>query len=173
MEEFLGKLVQEKGVRLVAEVLEILKQNSNLIVDSEVEINNKSSLCSAINLGDIDVLIIDTKNKMVFSLECKSFAETRNIKEMIDEYNKFYEGDHYIEKHLKRDTWIKGNLKMLGVKYNVDLEGYSIHSLMITSEQMFTPILKGEEIEIPFCTLFEIQNRGYQVLFEIATKSGF
>ncbi|KPM49224.1 YecA family protein [Jiulongibacter sediminis] len=170
MSKYLGKLVKQRDKRLLKNITSILNQKQHLIIDTEVPIDEHSPLYSKITKGDIDVLVIDNQNKVILSLECKSIAESRNIMEMVGEYNKFYDGDHYIEKHLKRDTWIKENLKTIGDNYKVDLEGYSVQSIMITSEQMFTPILKGNQIEIPFCTLLDIKNRGYSVLLEIANK---
>lgn len=168
MERYLGKLVQQRGKELVKDMLHELTKFNHLLIDSEVEINEKSFLYSSHNLGDIDILVIDRTANLIFSLECKSLAETRNAKEMFDEFNKLYDGSHYIKKHLQRDQWIRENLELLSTKYKQDLSGFTIQSLFVTTEQLFTPILKGDKIEMPFVTLNEFRKHGYNILINLS-----
>ncbi|MBL0236648.1 MAG: hypothetical protein IPQ02_08585 [Saprospiraceae bacterium] len=83
VQKVLGKLAQRNGKRLMESVLNEFDTN-DLIIDSEVQINPKSDLKNDTDIGDVDVLVIDSSTKTIYSLECKSMAPSRNIKEMIE-----------------------------------------------------------------------------------------
>src|SRR5690606_14657472 len=73
VQKVLGKLIQQNGKRLVQSVLAEFN-TGNLIIDSEVPINTRSQLKHDKDIGDIDVLVIDSASKFIYSLECKSMA---------------------------------------------------------------------------------------------------
>ena len=158
----IGKLVQERGDSLVLKISQKLKA-TNFIIDTEVPISPNNELYADKDLGDIDVLVIDTVNKILFSLECKSMSPSRNIKEMVEEVTKLFE-DRWIDKHVVRDTWIKANLHLLSKKYSIDLSGYSVKSFFVTTEDMLTPYLKKYILPIPFVTSYEIEKEGINIL---------
>lgn len=166
VQKVLGKLIQQNGKRLVQSVL--AKFNTgNLIIDSEVPINTRSQLKHDRDIGDIDVLVIDSASKFIYSLECKSMAPSRNIKEMVGEVDKLFGSDSekgWIEKHVNRDIWLKGNLNQLGKKYNLDLSGYSVKSYFVTEEDMLTPYLKNKQTALPFTTLYKLKENGIDAL---------
>lgn len=162
VQKVLGKLAQQKGKSLVKSVLNEF-DTGDLIIDSEVPINPKSDLTHNIDIGDVDVLVIDTSTKSIYSLECKSMAPSRNIKEMIGEVDKLFGNGAekgWIDKHVERDTWIKENLDQLGAKYGLDLSEYSVKSYFITQEDMLTPYLKKKQLAMPFVTLYTLQEHG-------------
>jgi len=164
----LGKFANERGEALVKKIVELLKSNS-LIIDKDVYIGPNYSLKNAIDIGDIDILIIDTINKIIFSLECKSMSPSRNIKEMIEEVQKLFGSKSeigWIDKHLRRHTWIEGNKDKLSVKYGVDVSEYTIKSFFVTNEDMLTPYLKKQALSIPFITSYEIEKEGYNSLIK-------
>lgn len=72
-------------------------------------------------------------------------SPNRNIKQMIEEISKLFGSDSedgWIDKHMKRDEWIKNNLYQLGKKFSIDLTGFQVKSLFITEEDMLTPYLR-------------------------------
>ena len=162
----IGKLVQERGDSLVRKVSQKLKIK-DVIVDTEVPINSHTEFYDANDLGDIDVLAIDTINKILFSIECKSMSPSRNIKEMVEEVSKLFGSDTekgWIKKHLNRDEWIKNNMPLIAKKYKVDLTGYTVKSLFVTEEDMLTPHLKKQNLPIPFVTRYNIEKDGINIL---------
>ncbi|SOE21217.1 SEC-C motif-containing protein [Spirosomataceae bacterium TFI 002] len=171
MEEILGKMANEKGELLVKDLLKTLEKDTKLVLKSEVKINSKSVFYAYKDLGDVDILIIDIANKLLLSLECKNIAATRNIKEVFDEFDKLYTGSKYIGKHLERHNWLKQNIDLLSAQYGIDFSGFTAQSAFITNEQLFTPILKGEKIEMPFISKYEIEKDGYSsILKHFLTK---
>lgn len=168
MEKFLGKEANKRGNRLVEEVVKVVGKEKNLIIEEELPINSSSEFYSEKDLGDVDVLIIDTAKRVILSLECKSIAPTRNLKEIYDEYEKLYSNDKYIEKHLNRHEWLQTNKDKVSHKFDLDLTDFNVYSVFVTEESMFTPILKGDNLELPFISLFELKNLGYNGLLEMA-----
>ena len=162
VQKALGKLTQINGKNLVQHVLEQL-ENDQLIIDSEVLINTKSELKADKDIGDVDVLVIDQSSKTIYSLECKSMAPSRNIKEMVEEVNKLFGSDSkkgWIDKHIGRDEWLKNNLDQLGTKYKLDLSMYAVKSFFVTQEDMLTPYLKTRKLKLPFVSLPNIKEKG-------------
>lgn len=166
VQKVLGKLSQQNGKRLVKSVLAQFN-SAALIIDSEVPINTKSELKHDKDIGDIDVLVIDTSSKIIYSLECKSMAPSRNIKEMISEVDKLFGSTSekgWIEKHVERDKWLKENLEQLSRKYRFDLSKYIIKSYFVTQEDMLTPYLKTRQTPIPFISLYDLKEYGINAL---------
>lgn len=163
----LGRISNERGDSLVKKVSDKLRVK-DFIVDTEVPINPNTEFYDQKDLGDIDVLVIDLVNKMFFSIECKSMSPSRNIKEMVEEVAKLFGSESekgWIDKHLARDVWIKGNIPLIGKKYSVDLTGFTVKSLFVTREDMLTPYIKKQSLPIPFVTSYEIENDGINVLY--------
>jgi hypothetical protein len=166
VQKVLGKLAQQNGKRLVESVLAEFNTD-DLIIDSEVPINTKSDLKNDTDIGDVDVLVIDTSTETIYSLECKSMAPSRNIKEMIGEVDKLFGSDSekgWIDKHVERDTWLKANLDQLSTKYGLDLSDYTVKSLFVTQEDMLTPYLKTRQLAMPFVTLYDLKEKGLDAL---------
>jgi len=166
IQKALGKLIQINGTNLVKYVLDEL-ENDQLIIDSEVFINTKSELKADKDIGDVDVLVIDQSSKIIYSLECKSMAPSRNIKEMVEEVNKLFGSNSkkgWIDKHVGRDEWLKNNLDQLGNKYKLDLSKYTVKSFFITQEDMLTPYLKTRTLKLPFVSLPNLKEKGIEVL---------
>jgi hypothetical protein len=166
IQKALGKIAQSKGKRLVESVLKELGY-SHLIVDSEVFIGPNSPLKNEKDIGDIDVLIIDQTTKNLYSIECKSLAPSRNIKEMIEEVSKLFGSDSnqgLLDKHNKRDLWLKSNLELVGKKYALDLSEYSVKSVFLTQEDMLSPYLKNTHLPIPMITLYDLKRKGIKSL---------
>ncbi len=166
VQKVLGKLAQHNGKRLLESVLNEFDA-ADLMTDSEVPINPKSDLKNDTDIGDVDVLVIETSTKTIYSLECKSMAPSRNIKEMIGEVDKLFGSDSekgWIEKHVERDTWLKANLNQLGKKYSLDLSDYTVKSFFVTQEDMLTPYLKTRRLAMPFVTLYDLKEKGIDAL---------
>jgi len=164
VQKVLGKLAQRNGKKLVESVLNVFDTN-DLIIDSEVPINPRTALKNHTDIGDVDVLVIDTSTKTIYSLECKSMAPSRNIKEMIGEIDKLLGSGSekgWIDKHLERDKWLKANLNKLSTKYSLDLSDYTVKSFFVTQEDMLTPYLKTRQLAIPFISLYNLKGNGLE-----------
>jgi hypothetical protein len=163
----LGKFANERGDNLVKAVVTAIDP-SDLIIDTDVYIRPGGAFNHTEDIGDVDVLIIDIANKIVYSLECKSMSPSRNIKEMIEEVTKLF-GENssdkaWVEKHMDRHDWLVENLDAVGKKYRVDLTGFKVKSFFVTDEEMLTPHLRKQNLPLPFITLYNIQSEGVDLL---------
>jgi SEC-C motif len=165
----LGKFAQQRGDSLVKKIVDSINP-AGLIIDQDVYIGPGHSLKNDIDIGDVDVLVIDTNNKILFSLECKSMSPSRNIKEMIEEVEKLFGSQSemgWVDKHVRRHDWLEANRQQINKKYKVDISDFKIKSVFITNEDMLTPYLRKQTLPIPFITSYEIENGGYESIFEL------
>lgn len=163
----LGKFANKRGDDLVKEVVKLINP-TNLILDTDAYIRPKAALNHVTDIGDVDVLVIDKDNKLLYSLECKSMSPSRNVKEMIEEVTKLF-GENssdkgWIEKHMIRHEWLKNNLDAVGKVYKVDLTGFTVKSFFVTNEEMLTPHLRKQTLPLPFITLYDLEKDGFNVL---------
>ena len=169
VKKVLSKLAQKRGVTLVKSVLENL-QLKNVILDSEVDIAPKGKLKNSTDIGDVDVLLIDITNKIVYSLECKSFAPSRNIKEMIEECEKLLGSKSekgLLGKHEVRHQWLIKNLNQVSNVYGIDVSAFTVKSAFITREDMLFPYLKKIGVSLPFITLYDLEAHGFSALQKV------
>ena len=168
MKQFIGEMGRVKGEILEKEIANILEKHDKIHIHRSLLIKKKSKFYSKIDLGDVDILILDIKNRLIFSLECKAFAPTRSVKELNDELTKLYIENKYIEKHMKRHNWLEKNRNILSQEYGYKLDDFKIQSVFVTAEQLFTPLFKGKSIEMPFITKYDIEKNGYNALLNLA-----
>lgn len=170
LDKALGKRANKRGEEFVQEVLQTLSSigSESIVVDDEVDIKPNKQFHADKDLGDIDVLVIDTHNKMIFSIECKKMLAGKNPKEMVEEADKLIGSgnDGWISKHVKRDEWLKDNIDLVESRYNLDLSGFTIKSLFMTSEALSSSFTKKNELALPFTTIYHLRRDGIQALID-------
>lgn len=169
VKKVLGKFANERGQALVKKIMDSINPKG-LIIDNDVYIGPSYSLKNEIDIGDIDILIIDVSKKIIFSIECKSMSPSRNIKEMIEEVQKLFGSGSemgWIDKHVRRHEWILANRDQINNKYKIDVSDFEIKSVFVTNEDMLTPYLRKQMLPIPFMTSYEFEKEGYKSLFKI------
>ena len=169
VKKLLGQFSQQRGDALVNKIVHSINP-SGLVIDSNVFIGPDQSLKNEKDIGDIDVLVIDAENKIIFSIESKSMSPSRNIKEMVEEVEKLFGSDSemgWIDKHVRRHQWLEVNRQQISSKYQVDISSFRIQSAFITNEDMLTPYLRKQTLPIPFITSYEIEKEGYNSLLKL------
>lgn len=162
----LGEFAKYRGDHLVKAIVASIDPKG-LIIDQERFIGPKCEFKYIKEIGDIDVLIINVAEKMIYSLESKSMSPSRNIKEMVEEIGKLFGSSSekgWIQKHMNRHEWIEKNLDQLTKKYGVDLSGFKVKSYMVTEEDMLTPYLRKMQLPLPFVTKYDLKERGLSAL---------
>jgi hypothetical protein len=166
VQKVLGKFANKRGKKLVNKIVSLIN-SVGLIIDTDVYIGPNHSLKNNIEIGDIDVLVIDPTNRIFLSLECKSMSPSRNIKEMVEEVAKLFGSNSemgWIDKHVRRHEWVEANRDQISTKYKIDISDFKIKSFFITNEDMLTPYLRKQILKIPFITSYEIEQEGYDIL---------
>ena len=80
-------------------------------------------------LGDIDVLLIDTKCKKIVCIETKDYYESRTIYEVLTENRKTSDD---MEKPLERDAWCKSHIRAFACLCKEVDDTYTCSSVFVT-----------------------------------------
>ena len=161
---FKSKMIDTKGKEFNERVFKWFDDeldSSEFYLDSNVKIDNKVK--SDHNYGDIDVLILDYNKKHLFSIECKDIESAKNPRQIKQEIQNFLtKKKNWIDKHQRREEWIKNNLDKLGTKLNHDLTDYKVFSIFIVSQEL--PIIYLKETPIDLIPFSRIKNEGITFL---------
>lgn len=155
------KYANKKGDVFREEVYTWMKENSDFeVIEKEIPIKPSRE----IDHGDIDILAVDHERKIFYSIECKNTSESKSIydfKTDLDHYLKPDGKKKYIEKHKKRDEWLKTNPQKLK-EYGKDTETYKIISLLITAFE--APFAYTHACPLPILSFQRLKIEGIQAL---------
>lgn len=169
MKSFIHEILRLKGADFTDFIDEWFKTNSSWFVKKNIDLPISKGIHQDIgDLGDIDVLAIDEKNGVIYSIECKNVNFGRNAREMANEIIRFYQGSHkedsWISKHKKRHQWLKENYNAVINKFSRPSQQYVVRSLVITSEAIPSAYLHDFDLEIPIISFNQIERNGISVL---------
>lgn len=168
LSKLIGDQLNKKGAAFTQEVYDYIQGlPGDRIVDQEVPINQNKFLKADKDIGDIDVLVVDQGLKAIFLLECKKTEVARNVKQMVEEVNNLFGSDSekgWIEKHEGRFDWIKGNLELLGKKYDIDISDHTVVPVILTSEELPTKYLKLKELPFEMVSFYELKELGLKAI---------
>lgn len=168
MRDYMGAILGVKGTPFRNEAKDWFRKNSKLeVIEHEIPIYKLSGNDKDRELGDIDLLVIDTVNKVLYPIECKHKSGARNILEMKREMDDFFGRDGKTKdakllKHEKRDAWLKNNLPLLRSFVN-DPEAYSVHSLLLSAEEIAVGFLVKDS-EMPIVLFNQLKLKGDSIL---------
>jgi len=146
MKEYISRIANKRGNCFNDEVFDKINSIDGLLTFKKVKKINKRKIADENNLdlGDIDVLIINPKKKKIIVVETKDFTFSKTPYEMHRQYlNVFCDDDKnlcYISKHKKRVEWIKNHIADVIIEYKLDMIKWKVEDLLITSE----PIVSNE-----------------------------
>ncbi|MFB9080582.1 YecA family protein [Flavobacterium procerum] len=149
----LNERLNIKSNEFRTKVLQWFKNTSLQVIENEIKIRKSVFPNADRDYGDIDLLTIDHSKKIVYLIECKN---TKQAKVMYDFH---FDSKNYLEKqlpkHIKRGGFISDNLEQLSKKINVDLNGYTVSAIVISSYQL--PVKYLHNIKIPIYSFQEIK----------------
>lgn len=171
LSKLIGDQLNKKGAAFTKMVYDYLDGLPGVrIIDQEVPINQNKFLKADKDLGDIDVLVIDYGLKVIFLLECKKTEVAKNVKQIVEEVKNLFGSDSqkgWIEKHEGRYDWIKGNLELLGKKYELDLSDYTVVPAILTSEELPTKYLKLKEFPFEMVSFYKLKELGLKAILNV------
>ena len=107
------------------------------------------------DLGDYDILAIDTKKKEIWNIESKFLGKVGSIREYYNHQYSFFYKDKKDEKFSRRISYLEKNisaiLKALDI---VDCESYSVKNYMVTNKVFVSDI---KEIDFEIITFDELK----------------
>lgn len=106
-----------------------------------------------LDLGDIDVLAIDSERKRVWVIECKNLAAGRMPQEVANEIEDFFPKKpgkrSIIEKHQRRATWVQKHLNAVLTFVGVESRGrWTVEPLIVVDEELLAPYLQHSPVRI-------------------------
>jgi len=140
----IGKISNKRGDDFNNQVYNKINEIGAFIVDKNLKkINHKNIADENGNtLGDIDVLYIIPKRRLIVLAEVKDFNFSKSPYEMDLEYQKMFvdkEGRKcFATKHKKRALWFKEHLEDVKMHYGLEGDGWSIRDIFIVSEAIIS-----------------------------------
>ncbi len=173
MASWIAGILHKKGKPYRDSVRDWFKSNTDFVViDYEVTMKIGGHFEVEDNKGDIDVLAIDHKKKIIYPIECKNMIGARNIHEMKSEMDKYLgrEGQEKkakINKHVERDKWLQANKKGFN-KFGIENpDEYQIKSFIMTADEIPLPYLKSEVLPLPIKSFVFLRKDGVRVLKDL------
>ncbi len=162
LQQLLARQNAIKGKEYRNEVFNWLRSNCPFlrVMDYEVKISPRGFFKAAEDKGDIDILAIDDTEKVIYSIECKNTHQSKvayDFRREIDNYLGNDKSPGMINKHVKRDIWLRENIKYVTGKLKVGSD-YSIVSLVVTRHIL--PAVSTQVREMPVVSFYELTKFG-------------
>lgn len=151
MRKLMGEANDESGEAFNQFVAEQLAKNEKLIVDKKATRFGSSQMPP--ELGDVDVLVIDSRRKKLIAIECKDLSIARTAHDMANEIQSFFHGHgrkkSYVEKHERRVSWLKANIDDVLSSFGINsAKRWKIEPLIVVSRELMTPYLHKSPIPV-------------------------
>lgn len=173
MNALIGGIRKERGNKFTKKVKNWFEKNTQFKIYSEVFIGPKEVLESNINLGDIDILAIDTENNCIFSIECKHIFYGRNPSEIKNEIERFLgekeEDNSWVKKHSKRHKWLNENINRVTSEFELDADDFLIFSVVLTVGEIPSTYIR--EMPLPFISFTRLKREGINSLYHLLNLS--
>lgn len=127
--------------------IEHLCKNAGYITYKNLKLNKINKKHPA-NLGDYDVVAIDTTKKLVWNLESKFLIKVGSIKEYANHQNSFFISNKKDEKFARRIVYLSANLvEILNALGIDDADHYTMKNFMVTNK-VFSSFYKKIDFDI-------------------------
>lgn len=169
MSSLVGNIRDERGSKFTNKVKKWFEENTSLEIHSEIDIGPNEVLEYNTKLGDIDVLVIDRKNKLIFSIECKHIFYGRNPSEIKNEIVRFLgekeEDNSWIKKHSRRHKWLNENMDILKSAFELESGDFRIFSAFLTVREIPSTYIR--EMRLPFISFTKLKREGLNSLYSL------
>lgn len=163
MNSYIGRISEKKGEMFTRSLGNYYSGlgAGNISVELEVKIQPGSMLQCLQNLGDIDVLLINTALKMIVCIEAKDYYEARTVYDILSQEGKIKKA---LPKVVKRDEWCQKN-KLLFKHYSKEVDdSYEVKTIFLTyHEPTYKYFPHADKVNIPMLSAFEIIQDPYIV----------
>ena len=131
MKSYLGTIRDRKGHDFNSALFKYVKDHasSEIVVKPEVKICQGKTLDADKDYGDIDLLIIDTKSKIIKCVEAKDFVESRYLWQLLDQEKKIIGA---LPKVCSRDNWCRNNIRQFSKICHLVDNSYTIQTVFLT-----------------------------------------
>lgn len=175
MKSWLAAVSGDKGKPFREEVKGWFQGNSDYeILPYEVRMEKdapKGHIQTNKHYGDIDLLVIDHKQHIIYPIECKNIHGGRNVHEMKVEMDEYLGCDGKdkkakMRKHIERDKWLNENITSLKGLVP-DVENYIIKSFILTADEIPLAYLRKDELPLPVKSFAFLRRKGLAYLSDL------
>jgi hypothetical protein len=165
LKSLMGQISNGKGNPFRQVAMEWFQANSDFaVIPYEVDIKPKGPLIAPKHLGDIDLLVVDHKQKLIYPIECKNISSAKTMYEMWSEIVAYLgddknDEDAKIIKHLNRHNWLQENKATLNKFLGIS-EDYLIKSFVLTPDEIPLTYLKKHTLPLPVVALTLLERDG-------------
>lgn len=174
MKSWLAAASGDRGNPFREAVKKWFEENSDYeVIPHEVTMDkgvSKMHIETEKHYGDIDLLVIDHSNRIIYPIECKNIQGGRNVHEMKVEMDDYLGRDGKdkkakMRKHVERNEWLNANKASL--KYLVpDAESYTIKSFILTADEIPLTYFK-KELPMPVKSFSFLRKNGLNYLTDL------
>lgn len=153
MKTFQGTLNELRGKRFEQSVANLFRNTNHLIVLQNVAIAPRKQLPNDINIGDIDVLLIDNQTQSIICIEAKNYNKCKTPYEVVELTRKI---EKDLKKIMRRDKWCVENLQKFSNLARVNTSNYKIKTVIVTHHKNAAEYINPHLSNIPFVWIREI-----------------
>lgn len=178
MKSWLAGISGDKGKPFREDVKKWFQKNSDYeIIPYEVRMEKdagKGHIQTDRHYGDIDLLVIDHKQKIIYPIECKNILGGRNVHEMKVEMDDYLGRDGKdkkakLRKHVERHEWLNANKGSL-IGLVPDVENYIIKSFVLTADEIPLAYLRKDDLPLPVKSFAFLRKNGLGYLSDLAVE---
>jgi hypothetical protein len=168
LKAWIAAISGRKGNPFRKAVKEWFEANTDFeVIPHEIKMTPEKELKTDKPYGDIDLMVIDHTNKIIYCIECKNISGGRNVHEMkieMDDYlgREGQEKKGKIFMHVERDKWLQKNRKSLLV-FGEGMDTYEIRSLILTSDEIPLSYLR-DDLTLPIRSFVFVRKKGIKIL---------
>ena len=149
----IGKVSNERGEDFNNSVYDKIKELDIQVFKNIKKINNKKIAdISGNTLGDLDILYIIPKKKLIVVGEVKDFNFSKSPYEMDQEYKKMFLDTEkekcFATKHKRRVDWVLNHIDDLKVEYGLKDYKWRVKSLFIVNEPIISNAFYDKGLKI-------------------------
>ena len=154
MTAFQGKLREDKGSMFNKQMCLLFEHagGNEIKVFQSIKIGKNEKLKNKVDLGDIDLLLINPNQKKIICIELKNYTESRTLWSFL---NQNRESNSDLKQVLKRDKWCKSHIRDFNILDNDVNEDYSLMTVFLTNNIQTYKYIQAENSEI---TLMEVSD---------------
>ncbi len=153
MKTFQGTLNELRGKRFEQSVANLFRNTNHLIVLQNVAIAPRKQLPNDINIGDIDVLLIDNQTQSIICIEAKNYNKCKTPYEVVELTRKI---EKDLKKIMRRDKWCVENLQKFSNLARVNTSNYKIKTVIVTHHKNAAEYINPHLSNIPFVWIREL-----------------
>lgn len=158
MQKAMGKATEANGARFNHTVAELFRAHPRWLVRERVKKFGGLSLTThGGDLGDIDVLVVDSRARCVRAYECKDLSVARTPSEIHNELSDFTGNDKSIvAKHSRRVHWLRANLRPVLHSLGVASNGkWDVGGVIVIDEELMSPFLV--KLPMPVISIADVE----------------